>query len=89
LPMVKLGFEISVPVAGNRNPPSISWRNLTLTDGSNPAFFISNHLRGVAKTFGRIVAKGGGRISKTNFRTPRTGWEALAAIASPLLATCA
>jgi hypothetical protein len=38
-----------------------------------PPFFISNHLRGVAKTFGRIVAKGGGRISKTNVGTPRAG----------------
>ena len=45
---------------------------------------LSNHLRGVMKTFGLIVPKGGGRIFDTNVKTLLAGQEALAAIVSPL-----
>ncbi|MGH6907855.1 MAG: IS110 family transposase [Nitrospiraceae bacterium] len=48
---------------------------------------LSNHIRGVMKTFGLIVPKGGGRIFETNVKTLLAGQEALAAIALPLLET--
>ena len=48
---------------------------------------LSNHIRGVMKTFGLIVPKGGGRIFETHVRTLLAGQEALAAIVLPLLET--
>ncbi len=48
---------------------------------------LSNHIRGVMKTFGLIVPKGGGRIFETNVATLLAGQEALAAIVLPLLET--
>ena len=48
---------------------------------------LSNHMRGVMKTFGLIVPKGGGRIFETNVRALLAGQEALAAIILPLLET--
>ncbi len=60
----------------------------TLTGGRSQRARIStglaNHLRDGMKTFGRIVAKGGGRILKTNVKTLRAGQETLAAIVLPL-----
>jgi transposase len=48
---------------------------------------LSNHIRGVMKTFGLIVPKGGGRIFEANVRTLLAGQEALASIILPLLET--
>lgn len=48
---------------------------------------LSNHIRGVMKTFGLVVPKGGGRIFETNVRTLLAGQEALASILLPLLET--
>jgi transposase len=48
---------------------------------------LSNHIRGVMKTFGLVVAKGGGRIFETNVATLLAGQEALTAIILPLLET--
>jgi transposase len=48
---------------------------------------LSNHIRGIMKTFGLIVPKGGGRIFETNVRALLVGQEALASIVLPLLET--
>lgn len=48
---------------------------------------LSNHIRGVMKTFGLVVPKGGGRIFETNVATLRAGQEASTAIILPLLET--
>ena len=45
---------------------------------------LANHLRGVMKTFGLIVPKGGGRIFETNGKTLLEDQETLAAIMLPL-----
>jgi Transposase IS116/IS110/IS902 family len=46
-----------------------------------------NQIRGVMKTFGLVVPKGGGRIFETNVRVLLEGQEALAGIVLPLLET--
>jgi transposase len=48
---------------------------------------LSNQVRGIMKTFGLIVPKGGGQIFESNVRTLLVGQEALAAIVLPLLET--
>jgi len=48
---------------------------------------LSNQIRGVIKTFGLVVPKGGGRIFETNVRALLEGQGALAGIVLPLLET--
>ncbi|MGH6800808.1 MAG: hypothetical protein ACRECZ_05225 [Methylocella sp.] len=48
---------------------------------------LSNHIRGVMKTFGLVVPKGGGQVFETNVKTLLAGQEALASILLPLLET--
>ena len=48
---------------------------------------LSNHIRGIMKTFGLVVPKGGGGNFETNVRTLLDGQAALAAIIFPLLET--
>jgi transposase len=48
---------------------------------------LSNHIRGIMKTFGLVVPKGGGLVFEANVRTLLDGQEALAAIILPLLET--
>jgi transposase len=48
---------------------------------------LSNQVRGIMKTFGLIVPKGGGRIFDSNVRALLIDQEALAAIVLPLLET--
>src|SRR4051794_37672086 len=46
---------------------------------------LSNQIRGIMRTFGRVVPKGGGRIFEANVRILLEGQEALAASVLPLL----
>ena len=48
---------------------------------------LSNHIRGIMKTFGLVVPKGGGRIFDAHVRTLLEEQEALASIVLPLLET--
>jgi transposase len=48
---------------------------------------LSNHMRGIMKTFGLVVPNGGGRVFETNVRTLLSGQEALASMVLPLLET--
>lgn len=48
---------------------------------------LSDQIRGLMKTFGLVVAKGGGRIFEANVKTLLDGQEVLAAILLPLLET--
>lgn len=48
---------------------------------------LSNQIRGIMKTFGLVVPKGGGRIFETNVRALLEGQEVLAGIVLPLLET--
>src|SRR3954452_23087688 len=48
--------------------------------------YLSNQIRGIMRTFGRVVPKGGGRIFEANVRILLEGQEALAGSVLPLLA---
>jgi transposase len=48
---------------------------------------LSNQIRGIMKTFGLVVPKGGGRIFDANVQSLLEGQEALASIVLPLLET--
>src|SRR3954466_11496037 len=46
---------------------------------------LSNQIRGIMRTFGRVVPKGGGRIFEANIRPLLEGQEVLAGSVLPLL----